>query len=334
MKFYILLSLNQKGAKMALYSRIALVCSCSMCLPLCSMSENTDEKSPLLKALPRYEMNSVASFLSDNDFLMFALSTKPLFEVLTDQLIERKKLYEQEQFILGHLWTFKLSEIVEEDQSFDAFKKKADEYIRTHAQVGYGVNVDLAYGNLGKDQASRMLTYLLSAFEKQKIQVVKLDLTHNLLANLPPEIKLMPLLRELTFSSNPIIYKPGMFQGMDKLKSLDLSNTKLSIIPQGLFEGLARLSDLCLYSNGLTEVTYPALQALRSLVILNVRQNRLSSLDTDIMKKFHKLSAVDITGNPETFMQDLHKISLPNSFNLQACPTHVILEHSEKQGKS
>lgn len=306
---------------MITFERISLLCCCCICIPLFS-GEATDQSS--LYKLSQFEMNMVAEFLCDKDFAHFARTSKDVLAFLKNQLAERKKIYEREQFALTHVWTFDSTKIeydylnVETFQNFDIFKRKVDEYLRTNKpQPNYGIYVDFSLRNIGQEAISKILNYLLIVFKQTENPIVKLDLTGNLLTCISEHLARMPLLQDLILCHNPLIYKQRMFKGMEQLRTLDLSCNRLSGIPD-ILEGLDRLSKLYLHANNITHLAYAPLKSLRSLVILNVAGNRITSIDIEILDRLKKLMLIDMSTLEVPFIKNIEQILQSSSFKLSA----------------
>ncbi len=302
---------------MIAFERISLLCCCCICIPL--FSGEATEQSSLYK-LSQIEMNMVAEFLCDKDFAHFAQTSKDVLAALKDQLAERKKIYDREQFALTHVWTFDSTKIeydylnLETFQNIEIFKRKVDEYLRTNRpQPNYGIDVDFSCRNIGQEAISKILNYLLIVFKQTENPIVKLDLSGNQLTRIPADLARMPLLQGLRLWHSPLTYKQGMFKGMEQLRTLDLSENRLSVIPD-IFEGLDRLSKLNLCSNDITHLAYAPLKSLRSLEKLYVIGNRVANLDIEILDRLKKLMIIDMSSYRGHFQQNLEQLLQSRSF--------------------
>ena len=86
-------------------------------------------KLPAIQILSDFEMNEIACYLHNKDFINFAKTNHAIFSALAQQLIIRKQIYEREKFALDHICTFKLYEIEDDYQSFDSFRIKVVKFI-------------------------------------------------------------------------------------------------------------------------------------------------------------------------------------------------------------
>jgi len=72
----------------------------------------------------------------------------------------------------------------------------------------------------------------------------------------------------------------GAFSGAGKLRSLDLTNNRLSILDGGTFDGVGDLEQLYVGGNRLVDVVPRALAPFaRSLTHLDLSDNRIRTID-------------------------------------------------------
>ncbi|VAI63558.1 unnamed protein product [Triticum turgidum subsp. durum] len=149
--------------------------------------------------------------------------------------------------------------------------------------------------------------------------VVKLDLSKNLIEDLPNELSLCSSLQALILSNNKIKKWPGMVSSLPSLTSLKLDNNPLAEISSTDLESLSKLEVLDLSGNA-SSLSEPAvvsslprlqelylrrmklqefpigLVQLKHLRILNLSQNNLSTIPEGI-KDFTALIELDLSDN-------------------------------------
>ncbi len=261
---------------------------------------STDERT--LGGQTPLVIQNIASFLSARDYVRFAHTNGAIRSAL-GQNLDYKKTECKRAFLEKHVWKIEIKpeEAQEVVQNLEAFKQKMEKYIGEQKQ-GYGVDIVLYACDLRQAGVSQVLSYLVSAIKNHKCEIVKLNLSLNHLQQIPQEVYQMIFLKKFVLASNPIQFTKGMFSGMPPIKKLDLTNTKISRIPDGLFDGLQSVSYLNLYSNDLTEFSVKSIKSLCSLRILDLIQNCLQRLDSDLTEH-PALQKIDISDNPMLISQ-------------------------------
>ncbi|XP_063795173.1 leucine-rich repeat-containing protein 40 isoform X1 [Pseudophryne corroboree] len=132
--------------------------------------------------------------------------------------------------------------------------------------------------------------------------LVQLNLSSNKLKALPAEISNMKSLRQLDCTSNLLDDIPPSLAGMDSLQQLYLRQNKLTFLPE--LPNCKILKELHVGNNQINVLGPQHLTHLSSLVILELRDNKLKSLPEEIAL-LKGLERLDLSNN------DLG--SLPNS---------------------
>ncbi|XP_076304312.1 uncharacterized protein LOC143222148 isoform X2 [Tachypleus tridentatus] len=144
---------------------------------------------------------------------------------------------------------------------------------------------------------SKISNLSLQAFEGLETTLTSLNLQNNLLTEIPlQQIGRLTALKQLDLSQNKLTNVPdGAFQNLP-LATLKLSDNKLNI-SDGAFKGLqGTLKNLNLKSAGLESMP-KAIQKLSALAFLDVAQNKLSSLEPGFLQNLHSLTAINMERN-------------------------------------
>jgi len=209
-------------------------------------------------------------------------------------------------------------------RNFDLFVKQAREYIKTNLKKDWGLKLSLAHCCLGQMVASDVLARLSQIVNDCECEIVRLDLSHNQLKEIPKEVYQMKFLKTLLLGSNPIQYYPGMFRGMPTIKNLDLMHTFMTQIPEGLFDGLEQVSLLNLYMNNLPTISLKSLHGLVALKTLDLTQTGIRNIefDSEMSKWFPSLEMIDVTNKDTAELEAQLR-------NLNNCQFE--LDHDEKK---
>ena len=125
----------------------------------------------------------------------------------------------------------------------------------------------------------------------------ELDLSHNRIESVPSAVfRYVRQLRVLDLSNNKIPeLVPRIFFGLSKLEQLHLSNNPLGELPYDRFSDIPALQDLRCASCGLLSITSNALQELKELTYLDLRDNRLTQIPA--VSFVPKLTTLLLDGN-------------------------------------
>eukprot|EP00058_Branchiostoma_floridae_P018314 XP_002603803.1 hypothetical protein BRAFLDRAFT_86634 [Branchiostoma floridae] len=94
----------------------------------------------------------------------------------------------------------------------------------------------------------------------------------------------LPLVQSLMLDDNRISsLEPDAFLGLEKLTVLVLNKNMLSVLPQHVFRGLPLMFSLTLENNLLRSVPVDALLQPMALRGVNLRYNRITVIDSDVM---------------------------------------------------
>ncbi|XP_025836410.1 carboxypeptidase N subunit 2-like [Agrilus planipennis] len=115
----------------------------------------------------------------------------------------------------------------------------------------------------------------------------------------------------------------GAFLGLTQLKNLHLEkNPRLTIINRGSFKGLGNLDTIYLNENNFNVLPNDTFSDLPNVTLIDLSQNKLSSVDDSIFSGLAKLSSLNLSSNhlkllPFGMFKDLKKlVKLDLSHNL------------------
>ncbi|KNC80916.1 hypothetical protein SARC_06737 [Sphaeroforma arctica JP610] len=131
-------------------------------------------------------------------------------------------------------------------------------------------------------------------------QLIHLDLSYNLLSQLPADVFAKNTnLARLFLSNNGLVTLPsGIFDTLVDLTWLDLSvNALAPRLPSGLLAKLTKLESVKLDSNRLTEVSTDDFKNNIELTNLELHQNSIESLPDDLLLANTKLNNLDLYKN-------------------------------------
>uniref|UniRef100_A0A915L7V0 LRRCT domain-containing protein n=1 Tax=Romanomermis culicivorax TaxID=13658 RepID=A0A915L7V0_ROMCU len=167
-------------------------------------------------------------------------------------------------------------------------------------------------------------------FRLQKLKVLRLN--NNMITSLSIETFLgLTELRVLDLGQNSLTrLATSVFSDLPRLETLNLSSNLLNNIAPGALTNLRSLKQLHLADNQLTDLQNGEMifRPIQSLKILNLQQNRLTSLDDDTFSMLGKLEILNLSSNlldkigDDTFMPlvNLKYLSLANN-KLTRIPT-------------
>eukprot|EP01087_Luapelamoeba_hula_P012330 TRINITY_DN3429_c0_g4_i3.p1 TRINITY_DN3429_c0_g4~~TRINITY_DN3429_c0_g4_i3.p1 ORF type:complete len:1705 (+),score=283.87 TRINITY_DN3429_c0_g4_i3:276-5390(+) len=135
-----------------------------------------------------------------------------------------------------------------------------------------------------------------------------LALDHNLILSLPRRMLTLPRLRTLSLAENPIERTNPilvMLYGQINMPNVNLSKLNLFAIPEEFFliHNLAQIETLDLSDNDLRSLP-PDIIGLSSLISLNLTRNRIETLPWQL-GTLTNLRTLDLTGNPMSLVPDV-----------------------------
>lgn len=157
--------------------------------------------------------------------------------------------------------------------------------------------------------------------------MLRLNLSHNNLTELPPEIGSLILLRDLDVSSNRIEKIDPAISTCIRLRRLSLSNNELVDIPSEL-NACVMLEEINLTNNRLVEIP-ESLATLPALSELRLDNNNLTQLPTSL-SLMPTLSAVTCADNNSALDDVLPAAVQSNSLMIKWC-LKVLLEYNQKE---
>ena len=156
------------------------------------------------------------------------------------------------------------------------------------------------------DFSSKIL-YDLPENSKKMINILKLNLYNNKLAQFPEAISNFKNLIFMDLSSNKLTSLSQAIGNNTKLKGLNLNKNQLTTLPDGIGK-LKHLQHLFLRNNNLKNIP-AAIGNLHSLVELDLAFNELTSMPGEIVT-LKKLTTLNLVGNP---LNHVEKKKIKNS---------------------
>ncbi|MCC5665284.1 leucine-rich repeat domain-containing protein [Nostoc sp. CHAB 5784] len=152
----------------------------------------------------------------------------------------------------------------------------------------------------------------------QLSSLTTLNLNHNQLSSLPPEISQLSSLTELSLDNNQLSSLPPEFSQLSSLTELYLDNNQLSSLPPE-FSQLSSLTELYLDNNQLSSLP-PEFSQLSSLTELYLDNNQLSSLPPEF-SQLSSLTTLSLRNNQLS--------SLPPEFSQLSSLTTLYLDNNQ-----
>jgi len=115
-------------------------------------------------------------------------------------------------------------------------------------------------------------------------------------------------------NNNLATLTPGVFEGLDTLRSLFLDCNALTIIPSGVFVNIPSLSSLNLASNGLRSISPGAFAGMTSMKSLELDSNHLTTIDPDVFNDTTRIDYLSIQSNS---IQSLNDDAFAYLYNLE-----------------
>ena len=157
--------------------------------------------------------------------------------------------------------------------------------------------------------------------------MLRLNLSHNNLTELPPEIGSLILLRDLDLSSNRLQKIDPAISTCIRLRRLSLSNNELVGVPSEL-NACAMLEEINLTHNCLEEIP-ETLAKLPALSELRLDDNNLTQLPTNL-SLMPTLSVLTCTNNNSALDDMIPANIQSNSLMIKWC-LKVLLEYNQKE---
>ena len=143
------------------------------------------------------------------------------------------------------------------------------------------------------------------ALNNMHTSIQELDLSHNRFTHFPSYIlDDFFALQRLDLSNNQLgqTLKQGhlksLFHSLTHLQVLHLCNNNITEITHSQFRYLHHLTTLYLHANNIRDLAMISLDDLKSLSKLHVSHNRLTMVDTSVLKKLRYIEVVDFSDNP------------------------------------
>jgi len=164
------------------------------------------------------------------------------------------------------------------------------------------------------DLSHNRISVVEKGFLRSQDKLETLDLSHNAISHLDIE------LNNISFS---------LFEGLDSLKFLSLSENPIESLPPNIFKGCIKLETLLLTHTKLQTLPPGGLNGCHNLLFFNVSHNKhLRDIDDDLFSKSEHISTLDISHNdlsslPES-ISNLPLVSLEIEGNPLTCQCHML----------
>ena len=190
-----------------------------------------------------------------------------------------------------------------------AHKKKSIVFLKINPSIDSDDLMALVELTAGMEKEEAELFYR-NRVKVEETYITRLDLSHQSIKVVPPEVFNLVNLNSLVLSSTGLEILPQEIKLLRYLEELDISNNKLSDLPIELAE-LSMLRGLGLSSNQL-ETFPPWEKGLPKLKILDLSHNKLRTL-FDSVGELINLESLDLSDNQLVFLPD----NLKNLTNLK-----------------
>uniref|UniRef100_T1E1A3 Putative TOLL protein n=1 Tax=Cupiennius salei TaxID=6928 RepID=T1E1A3_CUPSA len=142
------------------------------------------------------------------------------------------------------------------------------------------------------------LTYIdaLTFNGLQMLSVISLDF-NSIQAIHSEALKNCTNLHELNLNVNKLIEVPKTLKFLQQLRSLDISNNRISVISNASYQGLRHLYSLRLAGNSIGNLTKGVFQDLPSIRILNIANNNVQSIEQGTFDEVPELHALRLDSN-------------------------------------
>jgi Leucine-rich repeat (LRR) protein len=141
--------------------------------------------------------------------------------------------------------------------------------------------------------------------KEYKIDITELDLRHKSLTTIPEEIKYLTNLKSLNLSDNKITAIPEhIFDHLVNLESLYISTNQMTAIPEHLFDNLINLNKLTLFNNKIKDITAHMFHHLTNLHSLNLTNNQITAIPEHTFDKLINLKYLDLSVNKITALHE------------------------------
>ncbi|KAJ3009050.1 hypothetical protein HKX48_008200 [Thoreauomyces humboldtii] len=137
------------------------------------------------------------------------------------------------------------------------------------------VHLDVSFNRLS-------LEHLQAGVFEDLLQLQFFAAQDNCIVRVPNEIGACHQLEHLNLHKNRIVdLPPGLFAGLENLRTLDLGANDLVSLPEELFHHCLALQELRIASNQIAELS-PLIKNLSQLTLLDASRNRLTALPSEI----------------------------------------------------
>ncbi|XP_035222126.1 toll-like receptor Tollo isoform X2 [Stegodyphus dumicola] len=142
------------------------------------------------------------------------------------------------------------------------------------------------------------LTYIdaLTFNGLQMLEIISLDF-NSIQAIHSEALKNCTNLQELTLNVNKLIEVPKTIKFLQQLRSLDISNNRISVISNASYQGLAHLYGLKLAGNLIGNLSKGVFQDLPSIRILNLANNNVQAIEQGTFDEVPLLHALRLDSN-------------------------------------
>lgn len=136
-------------------------------------------------------------------------------------------------------------------------------------------------------------------FDNIQLTLYNLDLSYNHLASIPTAVRKLTLLMELSLQGNHLHLSESdkPFRNLRLLVYLDLSDNRISSLPERVFQGLSKLEYLLLDKNSISEIDGTVFSDTPLLKQMSLKANKIESLGPDGFGDLQELTSLDLSKN-------------------------------------
>lgn len=205
-----------------------------------------------------------------------------------------------------------LSHVVNKFQNLSELYIKSDLELKTVHRAQFAAFKRMEHVQLESCGITELAT---DSFDDLK-DVREIDLQNNKLKDLPLGLLRNTVkLRRINFSNNKLsILHPDVLQDLQNLTFLDLSGNELEILPDRLFQNNVKLETIFLHSNKLKILHRDLFQMTHNLIIIYLYDNELENLPDGLFRNNIKLAKISLQMN---FIKILHRDLFQETRNLK-----------------